>query len=97
MESSNDVLFFFKLSFCVSFHSKLLLSHLPKTLVVSISKLIHTTMLEFFLSNKIDSIMLSIGMFSPIEILVMGLVVYSTNVIPCFLGVFCFCIGFHIK
>ncbi len=51
-----------KLSFYVSFHSKLLLSHLPGTLVVFVSKLVHIIILEKTLSNKINNIMLSIGM-----------------------------------
>jgi hypothetical protein len=48
--------------FNVCFHSKLFLSHLPRTLVVSLLKLVHTTMLEKTLSNKIDNIMLFVGM-----------------------------------
>jgi len=71
-------MFFPKLSFYISFHSKLLLSHLPTTLVVSMSKLIHTTMLEIFLSNKIDSILLLVGMPFPIQILIIGSIVYSS-------------------
>jgi hypothetical protein len=52
--------------FLCQFHSKLLLSHLPITLVMFVSKLVHTTMLEKTLLNKIKSIMLFIGMPSPI-------------------------------
>ncbi len=49
MESFNDVFMFcIGLSFYVNFHSKLFLNHLCGTLVVSMSKLVHTTMLEFF-------------------------------------------------
>jgi len=98
VENSNNVFMFCPiLSFYVNFHSKFLLTHLPRTLVLSMSKLVRTTILEKTFSNKIDNIMLFVGMPFPIEILVMGLVVYSTHVIPCSLGVICFCIGFHIK
>ncbi len=62
MESVNDVFMFcLRFSFYVNFHSKLLLSHLLGTLVVSILKLVHTTMLGKTLSNKIDSITMSVG------------------------------------
>jgi hypothetical protein len=54
------------MSLLCNFHSKLLLSHLLGTLVVSILKLVHTTMLGKTLSNKIDSIMMSVGMAFPI-------------------------------
>jgi hypothetical protein len=54
-------------------------------------------MLEKTLSNKVDIIMLLVGMPSPIQILVLGLIVYSTHAIPCYLGVICFYISFHIK
>jgi hypothetical protein len=74
VESSNDVFVFCpKLSFYASFHSKFLLNHLLGTLVTFVLKLVHTTMLEKHLSNKIDSIMLSIGMPSPTTILVLGM------------------------
>jgi hypothetical protein len=41
--------------------------------------------------------MLFIGMPPIILSLVMGSAINSTHAIPCFLGVFCFCLGFHIK
>ncbi len=67
MDNFNDVFMFCpKLSFYVNFHSKLLLNHFHGTLLLFVSKLIHTTMLEKTLSNKIDNIMLSFGMPSPI-------------------------------
>ncbi len=46
-----------RLSFYVNFHSKILLIHLLGTLVVYVSKRVHTTMLQFFWSNKINNIM----------------------------------------
>ncbi len=62
MESFNDVFMFCpKLLFDVNFYSKFLLSHLLGTLIVFVLKLVHTTMLEFFFSNKIDNIMLYVG------------------------------------
>ncbi len=46
MESSNGVFMFcLRFSFYVNFHSKLFLSHLLGTLVMSMLKLVHTTML----------------------------------------------------
>ncbi len=60
MENSNDVFMFcLGLSFYLCFHSKLVLSDILRTLV-------HTTMLEKTLSNKIDNIMLFVRMPSPI-------------------------------
>ncbi len=50
--------------FYVSFHSKLLLSHFLIILVVFVLKHVHAIMLEKTLSNKIDSIMLFVGMSS---------------------------------
>ncbi len=61
------------------------------------SKLVQTTMLEKTLLNKIDNIMLFVGMPFPTQILVLGSIVYFIHVIPCSLGIICFCIGFHIK
>jgi hypothetical protein len=58
-----DVFMFrLRLFFYVCFHSKLLLSHLLGTLVVSMLKLVHTTMLEKPSLNKINSITLFVGM-----------------------------------
>jgi len=72
VESSNDVFMFcFGFFFYVCFHLKLIVSHLPRTLIVLVLKLVHTTMLEKTLSNTIDSIMLSIGMPSPTWILLL--------------------------
>ncbi len=63
MENYNDVFMFCPiLSFYVNFHSKLILNHVHGTLVLSVSKLVQITMLEISLLNKIDSIMLFVGM-----------------------------------
>jgi hypothetical protein len=47
--------------------------------IVFVSKLVHTTMLEKYLLNKNDSIMLFVGNIVPILSLVLGLVIYSTH------------------
>ncbi len=66
VESFNDVFMFFpKLCFYVSFHTKLLLSHLLGNHVVFVAKLVDTTMLKSSLSNNIDNIMLYVGMPTP--------------------------------
>ncbi len=50
-------------------------------------------MLEKTLSNKIDNVMLYVGMPFLIWILIIGFVAYYTHAIPCSLGDICFCIG----
>jgi hypothetical protein len=67
VENFNDVFMFCPiLSFYLNFHSKLLLNHLYGTFVLSMSKLVQTTMLEKTLLNKIENIMLFVGMPFPI-------------------------------
>ncbi len=82
------------LCFYFSFHTRLLLIILPGTNMVYVSNLVHTTMLEYHCQIRV---IVFVGMHVVILSLVLGLIVYSTHVIPYSLYVICFCLGFHIK